>query len=146
MAKGMIRWSQEQLDAFKARTGRAPVIPAAAPKKKAKKFNNIEVMHGGVKFDSFKELSRWLKLKDMEKAGHITQLQRQVKFVLAPGVKLAGEPRKKPDLRYFADATYLLNGKLIVEDTKSKPTRRTASYRNKKHLMKTVHGIDIFEI
>lgn len=153
MAKGMIRWTPDQLAAFEARTGRKPVIPqlqqpaaqAEEPKKRSK-HGSKKVEHDGLTFDSGKELSRWLQLQAMEAAGRITSLQRQVPFVLAPGVKLAGEDRKKPDLRYFADATYLENGKLIVEDVKSEHTRKLRTYRDKKHLMKTLYNIDIREI
>jgi hypothetical protein len=78
--------------------------------------------------------------------GEIQDLKCQVKFELAPKVKIEGEKRAKPALRYFADFTYLSNGKLIVEDVKSAATRKLPSFRNKKHLMKTVHDIDIREV
>jgi len=61
-------------------------------------------------------------------------------------VKLEGEKRAKPELRYFADFTYIENGAFVVEDVKSAVTRKLQSYRNKKHLMKTVHDIDIKEV
>lgn len=72
----------------------------------------------------------------------------QVKFVLAKGVKLAGETRKKPDLRYVADFVYVdaATGETIVEDVKSNATRKLAAYRNKKHLMKVIYKLDINEV
>lgn len=54
--------------------------------------------------------------------------------------------RAKPALRYFADFTYIKDGQFIVEDVKSAITRKLASFRNKKHLMKSVHDIDISEV
>lgn len=36
--------------------------------------------------------------------------------------------------------------RMIIKDIKSVVTRKLTSFRNKKHLMKTVHGIDISEV
>ena len=75
-----------------------------------------------------------------ERAGSIERLEREVVFVLAPAVVING--RKKPALRYVADFTYVRDGMKIVEDSKGV---RTAVFRIKAHLMKSVHGIDILE-
>ena len=48
------------------------------------KYGNHKITMGGIKFDSKKEAERWFILKDMEKRGEISQLARQVKFVLIP--------------------------------------------------------------
>nr|WP_317800172.1 DUF1064 domain-containing protein [Acinetobacter pittii] len=85
-------------------------------------------------------------LKLMEKDGLIEQLKCQVAFVLAESVRFANEERKKPALRYFADFVYTQNGIYIVEDVKSKTTRSLPEYRIKKHLMMSVHGIEITEV
>lgn len=119
--------------------------PAAAPKKVGK-YRNRKVEHEGMTFDSEKELRRWRVLVLMQDAGHITELRRQVAFELAPAVRLDGEARMKTALRYIADAVYVQDGKLIVEDVKSKPTRTTAIYRAKKHLLATVHNLQIKEV
>ncbi|HCU74676.1 MAG TPA: hypothetical protein DGS69_03440 [Acinetobacter baumannii] len=101
----------------------------------------------GMTFDSTKEYKRYIELKALQQRGEIKELQHHTKFELAPKTKLEGEKRAKPALRYFADFTYyLINGEFIVEDVKSVATRKLPSYRNKKHLMKTVHGIDVREI
>lgn len=113
---------------------------------KANKFAARKVTSGGVKHDSLKEADRWRHLQRLAHVGQIHELQRQVPFVLAPAVHLAGEPRKKPALRYVADFTYVLSGQLVVEDAKSPPTRKLPAYRIKKHLMATVHGIHIQEV
>lgn len=136
-----VRWSQEQLDAHRARRAG----PAAPEPVKASKYASTKVEQDGIKFDSKKEARRWDELNRMQQRGLITELKRQQSFVLAPAVHLAGEPRKKPAIRYFADYTYVLDGQLVVEDCKSKPTRKLAAYRLKRHLMKTVHGLDIKE-
>lgn len=121
-------------------------IESRKDKPKASKYGNEKRELDGETFDSKKELARWQQLQQMERAGLITDLKRQVPFVLAPAVKLAGEARTKPALRYYADATYMHGGQLVVEDVKSAPTRKTSAYRIKKHLMKTVLGLDITEL
>lgn len=113
---------------------------------KRSKFNAQRIEKDGVKFDSVKEYKRYIELTALMQRGEISELKCQVKFVLAPKVKLEGEKRAKPELRYYADFTYLSNSQLIVEDVKSAVTRKLAIYRNKKHLMKTVHDIDIEEV
>jgi hypothetical protein len=149
---GAIRWTPEQLAEFESRcrkpsaqrpTTTIPVQPAPASRSK---YGAEKIEQDGVTFDSGKEARRWAELQMLERAGQISDLKRQVPFVLAPAVRLAGEVRLKPALRYFADATYMQGGQLVVEDTKSEPTRRKDSYRIKKHLMATVHSIQIKEV
>lgn len=113
---------------------------------KHNKFNATKIEKDGMKFDSQKEYKRYIELTVQMQRSEIQDLKCQVKFELAPKVKIVGEKRAKPALRYFADFTYIKEGQLIVEDVKSAVTRKLASFRNKKHLMKTVHDIDIKEI
>ncbi|KVN83465.1 hypothetical protein WJ68_16265 [Burkholderia ubonensis] len=97
-----------------------------------------------------READRFVLLSAAQDAGEITELRCQVRFVLAPAVDI-GEKRKKPALRYFADFVYVVvktgaygeAGQTIVEDSKGCQTR---AYRDRKHLMKTVHGITIREV
>lgn len=114
---------------------------------KRNKFNAQKVELDGMIFDSKKEHKRYIELKAMQQRGEIFGLEHHTKFQLAPKIKLEGEKRAKPALRYFADFTYFdINGEYIVEDVKSEATRKLASYRNKKHLMKTVLNIDVREV
>lgn len=114
---------------------------------KRNKFNAVKVELYGMKFDSKKEYKRYIELKAMQQRGEITRLEHHTKFELAPKTKLEGEKRAKPALRYFADFTYYnAAGQYIVEDVKSEATRKKDSYRNKKHLMKTVLNIDVREV
>ncbi|RQQ98974.1 DUF1064 domain-containing protein [Burkholderia stagnalis] len=80
------------------------------------------------------ELSRQLA------AGEISDLERQVVFVLAESVVIDG--RKKPALRYIADFVYERDGNTVIEDVKGMVTRE---YRIKRHLM-AVRGLQIVEI
>lgn len=114
---------------------------------KRNKFNAQKVELDGMTFDSKKEYRRYIELKAMQQRGEITRLEHHTKFELAPKTKLEGEKRAKPALRYFADFTYFnAVGQYIVEDVKSEATRKKDSYRNKKHLMKTVLNIDVREV
>lgn len=113
---------------------------------KHNKFNAQKVELDGMTFDSKKEYRRYIELKAMQQRGEITRLEHHTKFELAPKTKLEGENRAKPAVRYFADFTYYIADKYIVEDVKSAATKKLSSYRTKKHLMKTVHGIDIKEV
>ncbi|MBF7687060.1 DUF1064 domain-containing protein [Acinetobacter rathckeae] len=113
---------------------------------RATKFKSKKTNVDGLKFDSKKEALRYKTLRDMQEYGIISELECQVPFVLAEGVKFQCEARKKPALRYVSDFTYKHDGKLVVEDVKSSHTRSLPAYRIKKHLMMTVHGIEINEI
>ncbi|EXB28320.1 hypothetical protein J537_0541 [Acinetobacter baumannii 1437282] len=114
---------------------------------KRNKFNAQKLEFDGMTFDSKKEHRRYIELKAMQQRGEILGLEHHTKFELAPKTKIVGEKRAKPALRYFADFTYyIITGDFIVEDVKSAATRKLASYRTKKHLMHTVHGISITEI
>ena len=114
---------------------------------KRNKFNAQKIELDGMTFDSKKEHKRYIELKAMQQRGEIFGLEHHTKFELAPKTKLEGEKRAKPALRYFADFTYYnITSEYIVEDVKSAATRKLASYRNKKHLMKTVFNIDVREV
>ena len=101
------------------------------------KYGAKKVVIGGEVFDSKKEFYRWSDLKLLERAGKISDLKRQVKYVLIP--KQKGERA----CTYVADFVYIdSDGNTVVEDTKGV---RTDAYRIKKKLMLWVHGIRIKE-
>ena len=128
---------------------RREILKQADKPKAAKrnKFNAQKVEMDGMTFDSKKEHKRYIELKAMQQRGEIFGLEHHTKFELAPKTKIEGEKRAKPALRYFADFTYyMISGEYIVEDVKSAATRKLASYRTKKHLMKTVFNIDVREV
>ena len=84
------------------------------------KYMNRKTVVDGQKFDSKKEANRWTELKLMERAGLITDLKRQVKFVLTPAQY---DERGKCILHtsvYIADFVYRKNRRRVVEDGKKK--------------------------
>ena len=107
------------------------------------KYGNNPCKVGFEKYRSERERDRHQTLLLLQRAGRISGLTREVPFILAQGVKIIGEPRARPALRYFADFVYTTDeGRMVVEDAKG---MQTAMYRLKKHLMATVHGISVQE-
>ena len=106
------------------------------------KYNAKPQVVDGIKFDSKREAMRWGQLQFLLRGKQIAMLERQIAFVIAPAVKLHGEARKKPALRYVADFRYYVPSESvwIVEDAKG---RETPVSRIKRHLMKSVHNIDV---
>ena len=96
----------------------------------------------GITFDSAKEARRWGELKLMQRAGIISDLQRQVKYELIPSQYIDGKCAER-SLSYIADFVYKENGKTIVEDTKGV---KTPDYILKRKLMLYIHHIRIKEI
>ena len=102
-----------------------------------------------------KEYRRYLVLKLMQKEGKITDLQRQVKYILIPAQRELDTIGKRGGVKkgklierecaYYADFTYKLadSGTLVVEDTKGV---RTTEYIIKRKMMLYFHGIKIKEI
>lgn len=118
-----------------------PKAPAKPRAPGASKYGNQKCESGGVKFDSKREMMRWHDLVQMQARGEIFDLELQVPFVLAPAATIAG--RKVRPRTYVADFVYeLASGERVVEDVKG---MKTAMYLFKRHLMKTILGIEILE-
>lgn len=108
---------------------------------KRNKFNAKKVCSPeGEWFDSLHEYKRYKTLQALEAAGEITELRRQVSYKLAPSVIING--RKHTSRKYIADFVYIKDGKEVVEDAKG---FLTEMYRFKRHLMKWLYDIDIYE-
>lgn len=122
-----------------------------------RKYGNKKITADGQVFDSKKEFKRWCELSLLERAGEITNLQRQVPYLLIPEQRApstevykkgsrAGQPKPGPVLErrvvYIADFVYQENGEAVVEDTKG---MRTKEYVIKRKLMLYQYGIRIKE-
>lgn len=107
-----------------------------------RKYGNRKITKDGITFDSVKEFKRFCELNLLERAGEITELQRQVKFLLIPSQKIDGKVVERP-VNYIADFVYWENGQMVVEDTKG---FKTKDYILKRKLMLHVHGIRIREV
>lgn len=105
------------------------------------KYNSKKIIIDKETFDSDLEATRYLELKLLERAGRISELQRQVKFNLLPSQ--AGKNRREKAVSYIADFVYKDNdGIKVVEDVKGV---RTTEYILKRKLMLYVYGISIYE-
>lgn len=124
------------------------------------KYKNRKKLVDGIEFDSAKEARRWSELKLLEKAGEISDLRRQVKFVLIESqyeesseVYQRGKNKGKPkrgkilehECSYVADFVYTdeKTGKTVVEDTKG---FKTKDYIIKRKLLLERYKIRITEV
>ena len=106
------------------------------------KYKSRKVTVDGITFDSQKEYRRFRELSLLERAGKITELQRQVKFELIPSQRMDGKVVERA-CSYVADFVYMENGKKVVEDTKG---FKTKDYIIKRKLLLKEYGIRIKEI
>lgn len=93
-------------------------------------------------YASKKEATRAVELKLLARAGTITDLREQVKYILIYPTKRS-DGQTERECAYIADFTYRLNGALVVEDVKG---FRTPVYILKRKLMLLVNDIEITEI
>ena len=117
------------------------------------KYHSKKITLNGITYDSKKEMKRHQELLLLERSGAISDLKRQVEYVLIPA-------QREPDrvgvrggiikgktiehaVKYVADFVYTGGGKTVVEDTKG---FKTKDYIIKRKLMLHVHGIRIKEV
>lgn len=132
------------------RRGPAPSAAAVQNTDRASKYRNtpterVTASGAVLRFDSQKEARRYDHLILRQQGGEIRDLRLQVDFTLQEAYT-DQEGRRIRAIRYRADFTYReRDGRLVVEDVKSRPTR-TREYLIKRKLMKEQRGIDITEV
>lgn len=84
------------------------------------KYRNKKVQIDMYVFDSIAESKRYKELVLLQRAGKITELQLQPKFLLQESFRKNGKTYRK--IEYIADFMYEENGQVIVEDVKGKET------------------------
>lgn len=120
------------------------------------KYHAQKTFFNGIWFDSAREADRYAELLLLQRAGKISDLRRQVKYVLIPaqyeyyerygknGKRLKdGKRCVEKECAYIADFVYEENGKTVVEDVKG---MRTKEYLIKRKLMLWVHGVRVREV
>lgn len=118
------------------------------------KYNAKKVTINGETYDSKKEARRAQQLNLLIEAGEISDLRRQVKYLLIPvqrepdiiGPKGGRRPGKliEKECAYYADFVYKdKDGNTVVEDAKG---MRTPEYIIKRKLMLRIYGIQIREV
>lgn len=96
----------------------------------------------GIVFDSKREAARYVELRDLERAGAIRDLKRQVRYELIPAFDAGGKHYRPTS--YVADFVYTdcETGGEVVEDCKG---YRTDVYRLKAKLFAHKFGVAILE-
>lgn len=126
----------------------ADETPVPPDRKKESKYKNVEKTIDGIRFASIREAKRFLVLREMERAGEISDLRLQQNFTLIEGFTRSNGERVKPEV-YKADFTYRrrdAQGKYsiyIVEDAKGV---RTEKYKIKRKQVLDKFGIEIREV
>lgn len=105
-----------------------------AVQKGKSKMGNVKVELDGYTFDSKKECRRYVELRMLQTIGEIKDLRLQVPYELNEG--------GSHSLKYVADFEYIRNGVKVTEDAKG---YKTVTYKKKRKLMLSVHGITILE-
>lgn len=124
------------------------------------KYGAKKVIIDGITFASKKEGERYSELKLLERAGEISDLQLQVKFLLIPAqrepdsIGRRGGVKKgrtiEQECAYVADFVYTAKGgNKVVEDVKGYRDPSSAAYAKfviKRKLMLYRYGIRIKEV
>ncbi len=132
------------------------------------KLGNKAIIIDGQRFDSRAEARRYGQLRMLEKAGEISDLQRQKMYELIPGHyeyiptgKIFSRGARKGQkeykrvtvelpVKYIADFVYKdKDGNTVVEDVKGYSDPNSATYAKfviKRKLMLWVHGVKVKEV
>ena len=129
------RWTQEELD----RTA------VGKTRSKGRYGNVSKPVHDGIRFDSKREMLRYMDLRLLEKAGEICGLKVHPRFkIIIGGVSVLFKTKRYPNGRqmvYVADFSYFpgrsegMQLGLVVEDVKMESGFRTEVYKIKRALM-----------
>lgn len=111
-----------------------------AQPKQGNKYHAKKTEINGVRYDSKHEAKDGQKLEQLASMGVITNLQRQVRFVLQEGYKNNQGKTIRP-ISYVADFVYERDGKKYVQDSKGV---RTEVYKIKRKLFEYKYPEYIF--
>lgn len=114
---------------------------------KRSKYGNRKTEVDGEVFDSRKEADDYAELKFQQRRGLITDLRRQVPFLLIEAQYDADGKLLERKCEYVADFVWVdcKTGETVVADTKTKGTV-TAEYIIKRKLMLKKYGVRIRQI
>ena len=131
------------------------------------KLHNRAVTVDGKTFPSVREANRYRELSLLQRAGKISNLILQEKYVLIPaqyetvdtGELYRAGPRRgqkktkriciEKECAYYADFSYIENGEKVVEDAKGFRDPSSAAYAKyiiKRKLMLFIHHIRVREV
>lgn len=102
---------------------------------KKSKYSSAKTDIDGIRFDSKKEAEFYAELKVRERAGEISRLRLQPRYLLQDAFKHEGKQYR--EIEYVADFEYIENGETVVVDVKG---FKTAVYMIKKKLFLYKYG------
>lgn len=108
-----------------------------------KKYGNKKTLYNGQVYDSKKEAKRAYELNLLQRAGVISNLERQRRFELLPAYTNNKGKKVRPII-YIADFVYKKNGIYYVEDVKGSKKVLTDVYRIKKKIFEYKYPEYIF--
>ena len=108
------------------------------------KYHNKKTTIDGMLFASKKEANYYIKLKLMQQAGIIWDLELQKKYVLQKAFTFNDKTIR--EISYYADFVYKDKEGLHVVDIKGGKATKTDVYKLKKKLFIKKYGLDIEEI
>ena len=131
--------TETQYQELCARAGISPL--AGSGKAKAHKYNATKKTVEGITFDSAGEARAFALLNMWEKAGAISNLERQPRYTLMDGyVDPVG--RKVRSMAYVPDFRFIRDGRTVVVDFKG---FRTEAYKLKAKLFRRRYPDLVFE-
>lgn len=102
------------------------------------KYGNKKVNYNGYSFASIAESQRYKELLLLQKAGEISGLKLQPRYILQHA--FTHNYNKFAKIEYIADFEYIENGKTIAEDVKSPITAKDKVYVIKKKIFLREYG------
>lgn len=119
---------------FANKTRMEEIVDEENPEKKSK-YSSAKTDLDGIAFDSKKEAEFYAELKLRERAGEISHLRLQPRYLLQEAFKHDGKQYR--EIEYVADFEYIENGITVVVDVKG---FKTAVYMIKKKLFLYKYG------
>lgn len=121
------------------------------------KYRNTKVEYDGLKFDSKKEMQRYIVLKEAQELGIISNLKTQVRYELVPAVKETYIKHLKTKdkecvrtvqlpITYTCDFEYTKNGEVIIEDVKASPKMLPKEFVLKEKMMFALKNLRIKKV
>lgn len=126
---------QKQIKSQFANKTRMEELVGANESEKKSKYSSAKTDIDGIRFDSKKEAEFYAELKLRERAGVISHLRLQPRYLLQEAFKHKGKQYR--EIEYVADFEYVENGVTVVVDVKG---FRTAVYMIKKKLFLYKYG------
>lgn len=126
---------QKQIrEQFANKTRMEEIAEGENPEKKSK-YSSAKTDVDGIRFDSKKEAEFYAELKLREKAGEISHLRLQPRYLLQEAFKHEGKQYR--EIEYVADFEYIESGETVVVDVKG---FKTAVYMLKRKLFLYRYG------